>query len=165
MLEIIPLESLRVAENSGRLLEGNAVLSFVAKGFARVPREHISVYTLIMRERQLDLATRCYREHLRNHGEGRFGQPPARRDVKIDCENNPVLGVPPPPLRTSLKIERFPLPVALATWPITFRASSIAPPSPKWILREGETVSRQRPKADGRWARRRLSSIGEWHVE
>ncbi len=58
MLEIIPLESLRIAENSGRLLEGNAVLSFVAKGFARVPREHISVYTLIMRERQLDLATR-----------------------------------------------------------------------------------------------------------
>ncbi len=63
MFEIIPIESLRVAKNGGGFLEGNPVLPYVAKGPARVPREHISVYTLMTRERQLDLATKGCREY------------------------------------------------------------------------------------------------------
>jgi hypothetical protein len=39
------------------------VLPYVAKGLARVPREHISVYTLMTRERQLYLATKGCREY------------------------------------------------------------------------------------------------------
>ena len=52
VLEIIPIQSLGVAEDGGSLIEGNAVLSQVAEGFARVPREHINVYTLIKEGRQ-----------------------------------------------------------------------------------------------------------------
>jgi len=55
VLEIIPIQSLRVAEDGGSFLEGNAVLPQVANGFARVPREHINVYTLIKEGRQAAL--------------------------------------------------------------------------------------------------------------
>ncbi len=43
MLEIIPIQSLGVAEDGGCLLEGNAVLSQVAKGL-RASQENILMY-------------------------------------------------------------------------------------------------------------------------
>src|ERR1700731_228429 len=46
---IVPVERVRVSENSGRLLERDTVLLQVAQGFPSVPREHIIVYTLIQR--------------------------------------------------------------------------------------------------------------------
>jgi hypothetical protein len=46
MLRIIPIEALRIAKDSGRFFEGNAVFPQVAKGFAGVPGEHINVYTM-----------------------------------------------------------------------------------------------------------------------
>ena len=49
VLGIVPVEGFGVAENSGRLLEGHAVFLQVAQGFPGVPREHITVYTLIQR--------------------------------------------------------------------------------------------------------------------
>ena len=49
MLEIIPVKSFPIAEHSGRFLKGDAVFLEVGNGFALIPREHINVYTLIMR--------------------------------------------------------------------------------------------------------------------
>ena len=56
MLEVIPIQSLGIAENGSRFLERDAVLSQVADGFASVPREHINVYTLIRRWCQIGFA-------------------------------------------------------------------------------------------------------------
>ncbi len=47
MLEVFPIQCLGIAENRGRLLEGNVVLGEIAGGFRRIPREHLCVYTLI----------------------------------------------------------------------------------------------------------------------
>jgi len=47
MLRVVPIQGFRVAENGGRLFKRYAVLLEVARGFAGIPREHISVYTLI----------------------------------------------------------------------------------------------------------------------
>ena len=56
MLEVIPIQSLGIAENGGRFLERNAVLSQVANGLASVPRKHINVYTLIKSRCQIGFA-------------------------------------------------------------------------------------------------------------
>jgi hypothetical protein len=50
VLGIVPVEDLGVPENGGGFLERHAVLLQVAQGLPGVPREHISVYTLIQRE-------------------------------------------------------------------------------------------------------------------
>src|SRR6266852_6073324 len=49
VLRIVPIERFRVTENGGSLLERHAVLLQVAQGFPGIPREHITVYTLIRR--------------------------------------------------------------------------------------------------------------------
>jgi hypothetical protein len=46
---IVPVERVRISENSGGLLERDAVLLQVAQGLPSVPRERITVYTLIQR--------------------------------------------------------------------------------------------------------------------
>ena len=46
---ILPVEGFGVTEDSGGFLEGHAVFLQVAQGFPGVPREHITVYTLIQR--------------------------------------------------------------------------------------------------------------------
>jgi hypothetical protein len=61
MLEIIPIQSLGIAENGGRFLERNAVLSQVANGLASVPRKHINVYTLIKSRCQIGLPVHASR--------------------------------------------------------------------------------------------------------
>ncbi len=47
VLKIVRVESFGVTENSGGFLKRHAVFLQVAQGFPGVPREHISVYTLI----------------------------------------------------------------------------------------------------------------------
>ena len=47
VLKIVPVEGFGVTEDSGGFLEGHAVFLQVAQGLPGVPREHISVYTLI----------------------------------------------------------------------------------------------------------------------
>src|SRR5437899_2218200 len=49
VLVIVPVERVGVSENGGSLLERDAVLFQVAQGLPGVPREHITVYTLIRR--------------------------------------------------------------------------------------------------------------------
>ncbi len=50
MLAVFPVQCLGIAENRGRFLEEDIVFGEVADGFPRVPREHISVYTLMRGE-------------------------------------------------------------------------------------------------------------------
>ncbi len=52
VLDLLPVQAIRIAENSRCLLEWDAVLLVVLQGFAGVPGEHISVYTLIGRRCQ-----------------------------------------------------------------------------------------------------------------
>ena len=47
MLRVVPIQRFRIAENGGGLLKGHAVLLEVAQSLSGIPREHISVYTLI----------------------------------------------------------------------------------------------------------------------
>lgn len=47
MLGVVPIQSFRVAENGSGFFERHAVLLEVAQGFSGIPREHITVYTLI----------------------------------------------------------------------------------------------------------------------
>jgi len=47
MLRVLPFEGIRIAENGCGFFERHAMLLQVAQGFPGVPREHISVYTLI----------------------------------------------------------------------------------------------------------------------
>jgi len=47
VLGVVPIQSFRVAENGSGFFERHAVLLEVAQGFSGIPREHITVYTLI----------------------------------------------------------------------------------------------------------------------
>lgn len=47
MLRVIPIQRFGIAENSGGFFKRHAVLLEVAQGFSGIPREHITVYTLI----------------------------------------------------------------------------------------------------------------------
>ena len=47
VLGLVPIQSFRVAENGSGFFERHAVLLEVAQGFSGIPREHITVYTLI----------------------------------------------------------------------------------------------------------------------
>lgn len=52
MLEVVPVKSFGIAKDRRGFLERNTVLSYVAESLCNIPREHISVYTLIRRLRQ-----------------------------------------------------------------------------------------------------------------
>src|SRR5258707_10675630 len=47
VFEILPIESLRIAENGGCFFKWNSMLLIVLQGLADIPGEHIYVYTLI----------------------------------------------------------------------------------------------------------------------
>lgn len=47
VLRIIPVQPLGIVKNGGGFFEGNAVLLKIRNGFAVVPREHATVYTVI----------------------------------------------------------------------------------------------------------------------
>ncbi len=44
---VIVVQPIGIGEDSSRLLKRDSVLLEVSEGFARIPREHITVYTLI----------------------------------------------------------------------------------------------------------------------
>ena len=52
MCYVVPVESVGIAEDCGRLLERNAMLLKVGNGLRNVPRKHIVVYTPITRVSQ-----------------------------------------------------------------------------------------------------------------
>ncbi len=47
VFNVIVVQPIGIGEDSSRLLKRDSVLLEVSEGFARIPREHITVYTLI----------------------------------------------------------------------------------------------------------------------
>ena len=52
MIEVLPIERIRVRENRCRLFEGDSLLLQIGEGLAGVPGKHICVYTLIQQPSQ-----------------------------------------------------------------------------------------------------------------
>jgi len=50
VLGIVPIEGVRIDENGGGFLEGDAVLLEITQSLVGVPRENICVYTLIRKD-------------------------------------------------------------------------------------------------------------------
>ena len=72
MLGIVPVERLGVSEDDRSLLKRHAVFLQVAQGFPGVPREHITVYTLIQRECKDNVADPSAAETKRRENRGRI---------------------------------------------------------------------------------------------
>ena len=53
MFNVIVVQPIGIGEDSSRLLKRDSVLLEVSEGFARIPRKHITVYTLITALSQL----------------------------------------------------------------------------------------------------------------
>lgn len=49
VFQVFPFESLGIGKNSGRFLEGDAVLRQIPGGFSGIPNKHINVYTIMGR--------------------------------------------------------------------------------------------------------------------
>ena len=52
MSHVVPIDTVGIAEDCGRLLERDAMFLEVGNGLRNVPRKHIIVYTLIVRRSQ-----------------------------------------------------------------------------------------------------------------
>jgi len=120
VLRIFPVERLRVRKDSSCLLERDTVLLLIAERLGSVPREHISVYTLIIGGRQYSESKAAGLEATALHEE--------KGECAGGFETRPYERNPPTCPSTTLRMKKVAATKATATPTPTATATAIPTP-------------------------------------